>query len=56
MTPKPRRELIHDAISDLATDLLDYDRKEDEYLPRGAIEEGHRGRGDHARGDCRPLP
>jgi len=37
MTPKPRRELILDAVSDLATDPLNYDQKEDEYLPRGAI-------------------
>ena len=44
MTPEPRRELILDMVSDLATDLLDYDRKEDEYLPRAAIEKGHRGR------------
>src|SRR2546421_3445827 len=44
MTPKPRRELILDAVSDLATDLLDYDRKEDESCPaarsRKAIEVG----------------
>jgi hypothetical protein len=32
MTPKPRRELILDAVSDLATDPLNYDQKEDEYL------------------------
>jgi hypothetical protein len=44
MTPEPRRELILDMVSDLATDLLDYDRKEYEYLPRAAIEKGHRGR------------
>jgi hypothetical protein len=37
MTPKPRRELILDAVSDLATDPLNYGQKEDEYLPRGAI-------------------
>lgn len=35
ITPKPRRELILDAVSDLATDPLNYDQKEDEYLPRG---------------------
>jgi len=44
MTPKPRRELILDAVSDLATDPLNYDQKEDEYLPRGAIGEDLRGR------------
>ena len=37
MTPKPRRELILDAVSDLATDPLNYHQKEDDYLPRGAI-------------------
>jgi hypothetical protein len=44
MTPKPRRELILDAVSDLATDPLNYDQEEDEYLPRGAIGEDLRGR------------
>ena len=39
MTPKPRRELILDAVSDLATDPLNYHQKEDDYLPRGAIGE-----------------
>jgi hypothetical protein len=48
MTPKPRRELILDAVSDLATDPLNYDQKEDEYLPRGAIGEDLRGRRDYA--------
>jgi hypothetical protein len=36
MTPKPMRELILDAVSDLATDPFNCDQKEDEYLPRGA--------------------
>ena len=56
MTPKPSRELILDAVSDLATDPLSYHQKEDEYLPRGAIGEDLRktfgedlrGRRDHA--------
>ena len=30
---------IKNAVSDLVTDLLFYDRKEDEDLPMGAIEE-----------------
>jgi hypothetical protein len=34
-----RKQLILDTISDAVTDLLDYDRKEDEDLPRGDIEE-----------------
>ncbi len=34
-----RRELILAVVSDAVTDLMYYDRKEDEELPRGAIEE-----------------
>ena len=33
-----RKELIYGAIKDAVTDLLYYDRKEDEDLPVGAIE------------------
>lgn len=36
---KTRRQHIEDTVSDLAGSLLYYDRKEDEDLPRGAIEE-----------------
>jgi len=32
------RQIILDTVSDLAADLLYYDRKDDEELPRGAIE------------------
>ena len=35
---KSRRELILDTVSDLVSNLLWYDRKEDEDLPRGEIE------------------
>ena len=34
-----RKELILANISDLVSDLMYYDRKEDEELPRGAIQE-----------------
>ncbi len=34
-----RKKCILDNISDLFADLLYYDRKEDENLPRGSIEE-----------------
>lgn len=34
-----RRKMILGAISDLVSDFLYYDRKEDEDLPRGAIED-----------------
>lgn len=34
-----RKELILDTVSDLVSDFLYYDRKEDEELPRGSIEE-----------------
>jgi hypothetical protein len=34
-----RREVIFGTIEDLVTDFLYYDRKEDEELPVGAIEE-----------------
>jgi hypothetical protein len=33
MTPKPRRELILDAVSDLATDPLNYDQKRTSTCP-----------------------
>jgi hypothetical protein len=36
---KTRKEFILDAVSDLAGQLMYYDRKEDEDLPMGAIEE-----------------
>lgn len=36
---KPVKELILGTVSDLALDFLYYDRKEDEELPRGAIEQ-----------------
>lgn len=35
---KIRRQLILDTASDLMSNFLYYDRKEDEGLPRGAIE------------------
>lgn len=38
-TPKSRRHTIENVIEDAVSDLLYYDRKEDEELPRGAIEE-----------------
>ena len=34
-----RRQTILNAVSDLVADFMYYDRKEDEELPRGAIEE-----------------
>jgi hypothetical protein len=34
-----RRETIVDTVKDSVSDLLYYDRKSDEDLPRGAIEE-----------------
>lgn len=34
-----RREIIQRTISDLALDFVSYDRKSDEELPRGSIEE-----------------
>lgn len=37
--PKSRREIIFAAVTDLVSDFLYYDRKEDEDLPRDAIEE-----------------
>ncbi len=36
---KTRRDYILGAASDLAADFMYYDRKEDEDLPRGEIEE-----------------
>lgn len=35
---KTRRQHILDTVDDLVTNFLYYDRKEDEELPRGAIE------------------
>jgi hypothetical protein len=35
---KTRRQLIEDTVSTLVARLMYYDRKEDEALPRGAIE------------------
>lgn len=37
--PTNRRDLILATLDDLVSDFLYYDRKEDESLPRGAIEE-----------------
>ena len=34
-----RRQRIFVTVSDLVADLMYYDRKEDDQLPRGAIEE-----------------
>jgi len=44
LTPPPdhnrtRRDTLAAVIMDMVSDLLYYDRKEDEDLPRGAIEE-----------------
>jgi len=39
MPEKTRRELIFIVVEDLVSNFLYYDRKEDEDLPRGAIEE-----------------
>jgi hypothetical protein len=39
MPEKTRREHILMVVEDLVSDFLYYDRKEDEDLPRGAIEE-----------------
>lgn len=36
---KTRKEIIKDVASDLISEFLYYDRKEDESLPVGAIEE-----------------
>ena len=36
---KTRRQRIQAAVSDMVGDFLYYDRKEDEDLPRGSIEE-----------------
>lgn len=33
------RKVILDTVSDLVSDFLYYERKEDEFLPRGAIEQ-----------------
>lgn len=32
---RDKKQLILDTISDMVSNLLCYDRKEDEYLPRG---------------------
>lgn len=34
-----RKQLILDNVEDLVSDFLYYDRKEDEELPRGSVEE-----------------
>ena len=39
MSSLEERALIFGAVEDMVTDLLSYDRREDEQLPRGAIEE-----------------
>lgn len=39
---KTRRELILESVEDLTMKLLNDDRKEDEELPRGAIEDALR--------------
>lgn len=39
MSERSRREIILDHLQDMVGDLLYYDRKEDETLPVGAIEE-----------------
>lgn len=39
MSEKTRRQNIEDTLDDLVSNFLYYDRKEDEDLPRGAIEE-----------------
>ena len=39
ITESEMKELILNNVSDLISDFLYYDRKEDEELPRGAIEE-----------------
>lgn len=36
---KSRKELIQNTITDMISNFLFYDRKEDEYLPRGEIED-----------------
>lgn len=35
---RTRREIIFAVVSDLVTDFIVYDRKEDEDLPRGSIQ------------------
>lgn len=42
MSEKTRRQHIIDSVTDSVSDLLYYDRKEDEDLPRGAIGEAVR--------------
>jgi hypothetical protein len=39
MSKKSRRSLILDTVTDLVSNFLFYDRKDDEDLPRGSIEE-----------------
>lgn len=36
---RTKREIIENTVSDMVSDFLYYDRKEDMDLPRGAIEE-----------------
>lgn len=38
-TKEERRELVKNTLDDCASNFLYYNRKEDEELPRGAIEE-----------------
>lgn len=38
MAKKTKKEILADTVADLVGQLLYYDRKEDEELPRGAIE------------------
>lgn len=42
MNKNKRTDLIKDTVSDLASNLVWYDRKEDEELPRGEIEDAIR--------------
>jgi len=56
MTPKPRRELILDAVSNLATDPLDYDRKRTSTCPaaRSRRDRGAQSRKTFEAGRSRP--
>lgn len=38
MSDRSRRQIIIDTVDDLILDFLDYDRKDDDDLPRGEIE------------------
>lgn len=39
MSSRVDKDYVNDVISDMIADFLYYDRKEDDTLPRGAIEE-----------------